>query len=437
VSQPTKVSAAQALELDAPVAYRHEAPVTRRTFMRHVAALAEQLPSGEFMVNLCEERYRFLVAFAAAQLRRHTVLLPSSRAEQIVAEVEAANPGSYRCSDEDVEAVLLCSHDSPAHLQIAAEHICMIGFTSGSTGQPKRFPKLWGTVTASTLQNAAAIRDALGSMKTGGIVATVPPQHMYGMELSILLPLISGIAVHADRPLFPADIARAIAEIPEPRILVSTPVHLRAMVESAVEFPVTAIVISATAPLDAALAARVEERLGGQLLEMFGSTETCIFARRRTASESAWRLYEGVELTPVDEGTLVNTPWFSSPVLLQDLVELKEGQRFTVRGRNADMIEVAGKRASLADLTRRLLAIEGVTDAAVFQPESASGSVRRVAALVVTTQWTASEVLERLRPSVDPAFLPRPLRVVDRLPRNEVGKLPREALLNALQQAPR
>jgi acyl-coenzyme A synthetase/AMP-(fatty) acid ligase len=209
------------------------------------------------------------------------------------------------------------------------------------------------------------------------------------------------------------------------------------MVESAVEFPVTAIVISATAPLDAALAARVEERLGGQLLEMFGSTETCIFARRRTASESAWRLYEGVELTPVDEGTLVNTPWFSSPVLLQDLVELKEGQRFTVRGRNADMIEVAGKRASLADLTRRLLAIEGVTDAAVFQPESASGSVRRVAALVVTTQWTASEVLERLRPSVDPAFLPRPLRVVDRLPRNEVGKLPREALLNALQQAPR
>lgn len=424
-------------ELDAPIAYRHAVPVTRRTFLEHVAALAEQLPAGGFMVNLCEERYRFLVAFAAAQLRRHTVLLPSSRAEQIVAEVEAANPGSYRCTDESVESSISQANATAADLQIPADHMCMIGFTSGSTGQPKRFPKIWGTVTASTLQNAASIGEALASAKAGGIVATVPPQHMYGMELSILLPLISGMPVHADRPLFPADIARAIGEIPEPRVLVSTPVHLRAMVESAVEFPKTAVIISATAPLDAALAARVEERLGGQLLEMFGSTETCIFAKRRTAKESAWTLYEGVELTPVDDGTLVDTRWFSSPVLLQDLVQLEDGGRFTVRGRNADMIEVAGKRASLADLTKRLLAIEGVKDAAVFQSESASGAVRRVAALVVTTQWTASELLERLRASVDPAFLPRPLRIVDRLPRNELGKLPREALLNALKQAPR
>jgi acyl-coenzyme A synthetase/AMP-(fatty) acid ligase len=35
---------------------------------------------------------------------------------------------------------------------------------------------------------------------------------------------------------------------------------------------------------------------------------------------------------------------------------------------------------------------------------------------------------------VDPAFLPRPLLLVDALPRNEVGKLPRERVLALLRE---
>jgi acyl-coenzyme A synthetase/AMP-(fatty) acid ligase len=312
----------------------------------------------------------------------------------------------------------------------------MIGFTSGSTGQPKAFPKSWSSVTASTLLSAAGIRNELeiAPDSTAWILATVPPQHMYGMELSILLPLVGGMAVHEGRPLFPADIAEALAELPEPRVLVSTPVHLRAIVESPQQFPATALIISATAPLDAALAQAVEAKLGGCLLEMFGSTETCVFANRRTAVEASWRLYAGVELRPLPDGTEVNAPWFAARILLQDIVELQEGGRFVVRGRNTDLIEVAGKRASIADITRRLLAIEGVKDAVVFQPDpEAIATIRRVAALVVAPGLNARQVLERLAPGVDPAFLPRPLLIVESLPRNEVGKLPRENLLRALR----
>jgi acyl-coenzyme A synthetase/AMP-(fatty) acid ligase len=35
---------------------------------------------------------------------------------------------------------------------------------------------------------------------------------------------------------------------------------------------------------------------------------------------------------------------------------------------------------------------------------------------------------------MDPVFLPRPLLLVDSLPRNEVGKLPREQLLAAMKR---
>ncbi len=425
-----------------PVAYRPGGCVSFGQFCEHVQAIAQRLPPGNSMLNLCEDRYRFLVSYAAALAKGQAVLMPPSRAEQVVSEIASSNRGSYRWQDSDLAAV----RKTPAPQltltsRIPAEQTVMIGFTSGSTGQPRAHPKLWRSMHGSTARNAAALREALGiadadkASTIPAIVATVPPQHMYGMELSILLPLIGGMAVHAGRPLFPADIARSLAELPAPRVLVSTPLHLRTLVESSQSFPTTALIVSATAPLDQELAAAVEARLGGKLLELFGSTETCVFARRRTAIGEPWRTYEGVELYPRAEGTLVVAPWFADPVLLQDVVELLGDGKFVVRGRSSDMIEVAGKRASLADLTQRLLAVEGVRDAVLFQPQPDSvATIRRLAALVVAPGCSAQQIRERLAGSVDPAFLPRPLRIVESLPRNELGKLPREKLLEMLRE---
>lgn len=423
-----------------PIAWRHGAPVSLAEFQTHVAAVIAALPTRTApgsMIDLCEDRYHFLVAYAAALSVAHTVLLPSSRADQVVADVQNANAGSYRIDDAAVEAALgSAAKEQRINTSIPADMIVMIGYTSGSTGQPKTFPKRWHSVNGSNSRNARMIRAAIGgNPDTVWLLATVPPQHMYGMELSILLPLSGNMAVHAGRPLFPADIASALVELPRPRVLVSTPVHLRAIVQSPQEFPEVDAIVSATAPLDQPLAAAVVAKLKGEMVEMFGSTETCVFASRHTASEEAWRLYDGVRLEPHSEGTLVHAPWFVEPVLLQDIVEQRDGDRFVVRGRSSDMIEVAGKRASLSDLTRRLLAIEGVKEAVVFQPDAnAVGTIRRVAALVVAPNLLAREVLDRLAGGVDSAFMPRPLLIVDKLPRNELGKLPRENLLRALRR---
>jgi acyl-coenzyme A synthetase/AMP-(fatty) acid ligase len=426
-------------EAQRPIAWRRGAPVLLAEFRSHVASVVARLPkppAPAAMINLCEDRYKFLVAYAAALSVGHTVLLPSSRADQVVADVAAANAGSYRIDDNAVDAALAQPSTDSINERIPADTTVMIGYTSGSTGQPKTFPKLWRTVNGSNARNAQSIRAAIAD-KTSTVwaLATVPPQHMYGMEMSVLLPLLGDMAVHAGRPLFPADIAAALAEIPRPRVLISTPVHLRAIVGSDQQFPEVDAIVSATAPLDQSLAAAVTAKLGGELVEMFGSTETCVFASRLTAGEAQWRLYEGVQLEPRDDGTLVNAPWFVEPVLLQDMVELQPGNRFVVRGRSSDMIEVAGKRASLTDLTKRLLTIPGVQEAAVFQPDAdAVGTIRRVAALVVAPTLTAREVLDQLAAGVDSAFLPRPLLIVDSLPRNELGKLPRENLLRALRR---
>jgi len=257
---------------------------------------------------------------------------------------------------------------------------------------------------------------------------------MFGMELSVLLPLRSRAAIHDSQPLLPADIAAALAGMPAPRVLVTTPFHLRALHESGVALPALAAVVTATAPLSTELAAAVEARFATQVIELFGSTETCVIAQRRTALGEAWSLYDAVELHPQPDGTLASAAHFAEPTVLQDIVELLPGRRFNLCGRNSDLLEIAGKRASLADLTRRLLAIDGVLDGVVFQldAESDCAGVRRIAALVVAPDLDEAQILDALRATIDPAFLPRPLRRVDALPRNATGKLPRAALLAAL-----
>ncbi len=415
--------------------------VDLRTFLAQVRGVAAQLPAGRHVVNLCEDRYRFLVAFCAVALRGQVNLLPASRAPAVMEDVRQRYPQTYCIGDSAVAAMRPDCHVLPAQLpevagarpQLAHDQLVAIGFTSGSTGVPGANPKTWGSFRASTTQNLQALRDLWGDAQPS-LVATVPSQHMYGMEMAVLLPLLAPATLQAGRPFFPQDVAQALAAVPAPRLLVTTPVHLKALVESGVGLPPLAGIVTATAPLPQELAAAAEQRFDTEVREVFGSTETCIFARRRTARDTAWQLLPGVRLEPQPDGTRVHAPHLPTPVLLADLVELRPDDRFVLRGRRADLLEIAGKRASLGDLTRKLQALDGVEDAVVLQLAPEPGhAVGRIAALVVAPQREVADLLHELRALMDPVFLPRPLRKVEALPRNETGKLPRDALLALLR----
>jgi acyl-coenzyme A synthetase/AMP-(fatty) acid ligase len=429
----------------APLLWRRGAVLTAGEFLGQVMVLADALPAQPCLVNLCEQRANFLVAWCAAIVRGQTNLLPASRAPQVIADAQAGFGDNHVVDDEVVGRALAGGIPAAVRVmpQVAADHIVQIAFTSGSTGAPTSHAKRWGSLHYNTRFNAERIRECLGTTAAAAnIVATVPPQHMYGTETSVLLPLLAGMAVHGGRPLFAGDVAVALTEVPAPRVLVTTPVHLRTLLASTQVFPPIAAVVSATAPMDALLAQQVDARLHAPLLEMFGSTETCVIATRLTARESGWRLYPGVSVEPAEDHAWVRASWFDQPTRLQDVVQIAADGRMLLRGRNVDMVEIAGKRASLSDLTRRLLEIPGVRDAVVFQPsdtEAAAqgvGRVHRIAAAVVAPTLTAVQVLTALAHSVDPAFLPRPLLLVNELPRSELGKTGRAQLLALLRQAP-
>ncbi len=433
------------------IAIHRGEPVSVVRFERHVRALATTLPSGTHAVNLCEDRYRFLVALCAVAIRGQVNLLPPSRASGVVAETLVNYPEAYALGDGPSEPGREIQRDirsagwrmpdvleevEGTPLMVDADALVVIGFTSGSSGRPSANAKTWGSFRVSTMQNFTALRSLWATGLHANVVATVPPQHMYGMELSIMLPLLADVGVHGARPFFPEDVASALRETPAPRLLVTTPVHLRALVESGVVLPPLAGIVSATAPMPEALARQVESRYGCELRELFGSTETCVIASRRTAWTTAWTPFRGVTVQPQPDGSLVSAAHLQSPVALADVVEVAGDGSFQLRGRQADLLEIAGKRASLNELTHRLLSVPGVEDGVVFQlePTIASG-VGRIAALAVAPGMRGADILRLLRTHVDPVFLPRKLRCVATLPRNETGKLPRTELLRLLGAA--
>ncbi|AXI82825.1 acyl-CoA synthetase [Xylella taiwanensis] len=426
--------------LDRPLIWVHGQPITLRRFLAQVRGLAAQLPEGSYAVNLCEDRYHFLLVFCACVLRGQISLLPPSRAPEMVAEIYGSYPDSYCLGDQTLSLESLCYWRLPEILpevdgampSLSEDTLVAICFTSGSTGVPQSNPKTWGSLMTGTQQDWSALCSLCG-LQVPTVVATVPPQHIYGMGFSVLLPLMAPVAVHAGRPFFPEDVARTLAEVPAPRLLVTTPVHLRVLVQSGLRFPEIVGIVSATAPLARDLAIAAEACFGCELREMFGSTETCGFAVRRTAYEQAWRLLDGVSIEVDADVTWVRARHLAAPVSIADLVDVYDDGRFEVLGRQADLLEIAGKRASLSELNRCLLAIPGVIDGALVQmPLEADQAVGRIAAVVVAPTLQEVHIQKMLRTKMDPLFLPRRLRKVDALPRNETGKLPREALLALL-----
>jgi len=406
-------------------------PVTTARFLAEAAALADRLPGGGPVLNVCTDRYLALLGFAAALMRGQVTLLSADRTPQRLAEI-AARHGAL-CALSDTPAPLPLPVIAPTadagtlapNPAIPAGRTAAIGFTSGSTGEPQAHAKPWGALVAGARAAAARFAVAPGT----NIVGTIPAQHMYGFETTLMLPLHGGGAGHAGPVFYPSDIQAALAAVPAPRLLVTTPLQLRALLGAGIALPPLAGVISATAPLDARLAAEAEAAWGAPVREIYGATEAGSVASRRTTREEGWEPYPGVAFAIAEGGASVTVPGLPAPVPLADRLEWCGQGRFRLAGRLTDMVKLAGKRASIAGLTRILTGIEGVEDGLFLAPDDLERNPRaRLAAAVVAPGMDAKAVLAALRERVEPAFLPRPIVLLDALPRDAVGKVSRAAV---------
>ena len=424
---------------DSPVAYRPGGVVCAGQFVNDVRALAAKLPERAYVLNLCGDRYRFSVGLCAALLRQQISLLPPNYTPGFVASLREEYPGMYGLTDSALVELDLerfefpvLEHETPQHFEvpeISPQQIAAYVFTSGSTGRPTAHVKTWGGLAHGARVQAQRFALDPGSATT--LVGTVPPQHMYGLESSLILALQAGISFYGGHPFFPADIRAALSTLPGARVLVTTPFHLRALLSADEIIPTISCLVSATGPLPIDLAELAEAKLAAPVFEVYGCTEAGQVATRRTVAGPIWETYRDIRVYARGEEVFAHGGSVEQEAKLLDVIDVIDDGHFILHGRTADMINVAGKRTSLANLNYHLNAIHGVVDGAFFMPDEQGSSITRLTALVVAPGLTSEQLMAALRSRIDAVFLPRPIHFLDALPRNSTGKLPREAI-NAL-----
>ncbi|HTD06380.1 AMP-binding protein [Undibacterium sp.] len=417
-----------------PLALRDE-PVSPQQFIALAHKLAEQFPDCRHVINLCDDRYYFLLAFAAALIANRITLTPSSRATEAIARIQRDFSDTHVITDQVLAAHL--EHLAACHPaglptsgdlhipEIPADQAAVILFTSGSTGQPSAHLKTWGML----VQGADQLQHAFGVPPGSCIVGTIPPQHMFGLESTIVFPLQWGCTIHRARPLLPADIEHAAEMASAPVWLMTTPVHLRALISEEQALCGIAGAISATSAIDQPSATAVEKILNSPLYEIYGCTEAGITATRRPAKGLEWKLCPDFQLRVEGEQGWLEGPRVTQTLALTDYIEMHGADRFTLHGRTGSILKVAGRRTSLDALNAELLAIDGVIDGCFYLPASAQEN-QRLHAFVVAPQLDARDVMNELKKRIDSVFLPRPLWKVQHLPRDSNGKLPHSALSN-------
>lgn len=397
------------------------------------------------LINLREDRYQFARCLVAGWRRGIGTLLPPDRSPRHLEALQALYPGALLLPETAAErgpddakmaapTGAAWMQDPSRCLAFGAASSGVTAFTSGTTGAPLAYQKSF----VSLAESARLIDQHLGGMRGVAVVATVPCQHMYGLELGILLPLFRGAILTPARPFFPADIQKALEDTPAPRLLVTTPVHLKACLDSGLDFPPLKAVVSATAPLSRRLAEAAEMRFKAPLYEIYGCTEGGSLAGRLPVRSRAWQWFENVRVTATLEGlTTVRALHVPDEIPLADVIRPLDQRSFELEGRCGDLINVAGKRSSIASLNRIAQEFNGVEDASFFMPDAGpSGTTVRLVLFVQVADGGLIPRLERhLREQIDPAFWPRLIYRVHQLPRNATGKLPRAALQSLLNEA--
>ncbi len=421
-----------ARDLDAPLAWRRGRPISARQFLADAQVVSASLPEGvQGVLDLCPDRYDFAVVFAAALLRGVPTLMPPNILPATLALLKRDHPALHTVTTLNTHANAAQVAQVQTIPDVPSDVVAALLLTSGSTGAPVPHGRVWGSVVLNARAQAQRMAHALGRPDLVGLtlVATVPAQHSYGFESSVTLAMVGGAAFDDARPFYPADVADAMAQVPRPRALVTTPFHLKTLLAANIQMPPVDVTFSATAPLSPQLATLAEQALGGPLFEVYGCTEAGQVATRRTTASPTWTTYGELQISARAEADGDPSYWVRGghvfeATVLADVLELDDATHFRLLGRRGDLIHVAGKRSSLAHLNHQLNSIDGVLDGAFWMgDDDASGTVVRPMAVVVAPTLSSAQVAAALHALIDPVFVPRRIVMLDKIPREATGKV--------------
>lgn len=350
-----------------------------------------------------------------------------------------------------------------------ATHLAVLPYSSGTTGRPKGVMLTHRNLVA----NVAQAREMLTVDETDRVLAVLPFFHIYGMTvlLNFALRQRAGLVTMPRFDL--TEFLRIIAEHRTTWVFVAPPIAVALAKHPIVDqydLSAVKVIFSGAAPLDGALAAAVSQRLGCEVVQGYGMTETSpavnlIPAERTDVDKSAiGPLVPNTQARVVDPetGEDVEVPeagasapgelWVRGPQvmlgylnrpdataeMLDDEGWLRTGDIATVTAdgifrivdRLKELIKYKGYQVAPAVLEAVLLEHPRIADAAVIGAADEDGQEVPKAFVVrqADADLTADDVMTFVASRVAPHEKVRQVEFTDAIPKSSSGKILRKDL---------
>jgi len=345
-------------------------------------------------------------------------------------------PGDYPPGSEVITPSMLCCDVAIRDTFIDPDEPFLMLFTGGSTGKPK----VWSKTPRNMLLEARYMSGKFAISPDDLFLSTVPPQHIYGLLFSVLIPFISSARVLDGVYTFPMEILRAAREYGA-SILVSVPVHYRVLKTEDLQRHDLRMAFSSAGALDKEDAAYFQGKTGLDVIEIYGSTETGGVATRcRSRDGESWSALDPVKWKIQNERLHVRSE-FISPALHRDAAgyfmtadcaDSDGHERFVLRGRADDIVKIGGKRVDLTAVQAKLKHIPGVRDVVVVSIPAGNGRQNELAALVAT-HLDVLQLRQHIAKVSEGYAVPKRFVVVEEIPITSTGKYNREMIERILQ----
>ncbi|MFE1273116.1 AMP-binding protein [Streptomyces sp. NPDC058758] len=417
----------------------------------------------EFAKQLRDSAARWIVTVSP--------LLPAARAAAELAggieEILVCDAAPEGSGVRSLQEFLGSSAPEPVLDFDPAEDVAALPYSSGTTGVPKGV-----MLTHASIATNLAQLDPFIPMGPGDrILAVLPFFHIYGLTALMNAPLRKGATVVV-LPRFELDsFLGAIQEHRVNGLYVAPPIVLALAKHPAVaayDLSSLEYVVSAAAPLDAALAAACSERLGlPPVRQAYGMTElspgthVTPLSAANPPPGTVGRLLPSTEMrilslddpskdaSPGEEGEIairgpqVMKGYLGRPdataamidadgwVHTGDVGRVDEDGWLYVVDRVKELIKYKGFQVAPAELEALLLTHEGVADAAVIGVTDAEGTEIPKAYVVRQPSapgLTAEEVMAHVAALVSPYKKVRAVEFIEAVPRAASGKILRREL---------
>jgi len=324
-------------------------------------------------------------------------------------------------------------------------------FTSGSTGEPR------GVLTSCErlMPEALFLQTLLGLGPGVRAASLVPWSHAYGFIVGLLAPLSSGCDLILSQVSTPREMLEVMGA-DRSDVVLSTPAQLGPLARLALSAGQGrfARIVSSGASLPETVGDLWRRDLKTEVIEIYGSTETGGVAYRKEKGafipfpHVAWRIatdpdhdgeLEVRSLVVSDQAVGPGGRWFALKdpdgwYRTGDSARI-DGQGFALLGRTDRIVKIGGKRISLDEIERAILATGLVEDAAVWAGKRRSRPDLELRAAVTPLSANLAELEDRLRSDLPSFKRPRRIAALESFPGSREGKKSIERIAEAAEDA--